>query len=172
MHKILTLDTATRTGWASGYVTETPTYGAFKCPRTGDLETDLVTFKNWFIQKLDEEDPDFVAWESPLMGQGKESKIRWLIGLVTVVGVECKERGILIGETAIQTIKVFATKNQYAQKIEMIEAMRLFGYDLEDYEDDEADTLALWHHTFFKQFPELYAKRFASHQLEQDFKLI
>lgn len=170
MYKILALDTATRTGWASGDVTETPTYGAFKCRKTGDLETDLVTFKNWFIQKLDAEDPDFVVWESPLT-IGKVDKVKWLIGLTIIVGVTCKERGILIGETDLSTIKVFATKNQYAQKIEVIEAMREFGYHLEDNWDDEADSLALWHHTFFKQFPELYAKRFASHQLEQDFKL-
>lgn len=170
MHKLLTLDTATRTGWASGDVTKTPTYGAFACRKTGDLETDLLTFKTWLIEKLDAERPDFVAWESPLT-QGRENKVRWLTGLTAIVGVTCKERGILIGETHLRTIKNFATGNPIAQKIEVIEAMREFGYHLQDDWDDEADALALWHHTFFKQFPELYARRYASHQLEQDFKL-
>lgn len=154
---LLSLDLATRLGWAAGDVMEgEPMWGSHRLPSTGeDIGTFLKAYHLWLIAKLKEVEPALVLMEAPMPGGGKTNmstiaKLWNLCGHTEFVcamkGIRCLQASVNEwrpafvgpGKGRISKPKTVAERLNYP----VIQACRQRGWMLED--DNEADALGLW----------------------------
>lgn len=152
---ILALDMATRTGWASGVIGASPTWGAHDFGRNRSNGEVLSAFRTWLCRKLDEIQPTVVCFESPYM-PGPNSRfsapanaltIRRLFAFAGFTEAVCVERRVRCYEARPSEItRAFlggpAPRQRAEKKAATVKMARLLGYAVAD--DDEADAVALW----------------------------
>jgi hypothetical protein len=152
---ILALDMATRTGWASGVIGASPTWGAHDFGRNRSNGEVLAAFRAWLCRKVDEIQPTVVVFESPYM-PGPNSRfsapanaltIRRLFAFAGFTEAVCVERRVRCYEARPSEItRAFlggpAPRLRAEKKAATVKMARLLGYAVAD--DDEADAVALW----------------------------
>lgn len=132
--KILSLDIATKTGWS--LPEQSGTYDLSFAH--GDWGTMTAAFIDWLASMIAEHSPDQIVIEQPFM---RGAHTRLLFGLVQAAHATAYRHGIPRKEYTPQAIKKFATGSHKAKKIEVVEAVRKFGF--KPLEDNEADAIAL-----------------------------
>lgn len=71
--RLLSLDLATRLGWASGD-TEAgdPVSGYYQLPKTGeDIGRFIAAYHNFLVQLIKDQDPELIVFEEPINNAGK-----------------------------------------------------------------------------------------------------
>lgn len=155
--RLLSLDLATRLGWACGDAFEgEPASGSFLLPSTGDdVGAFLKAYHLWLIARMAEFQPDIVVMEAPLPATGKttQTTLLKLWGLcshtefvASFKGVTCRQvnvsewRSAFVGKGhgRISKPKTVAQRSTYP----VIQACRQRGWNIVD--DNEADALGLW----------------------------
>lgn len=163
--KILFLDIATRTGWASGWSNDTlPMFGAVELPSesTGDMGQFAYTYRDWLIDMIrrhrpaedDERHGNLpasdrklqVVFECPVMPATTNIiTCRRLYGLALITEEVCYGE-CPCHELNLTTIKKMVAGHGHAEKKEVQAAINaLFGLELRGKkQEDEADAIAGW----------------------------
>lgn len=142
--KTLTLDCATRTGWATnaGGGVESG-YQDFPIPRGASIGTRWIHFRTWLADLLDRTQPDLVIFEQPFVGtmkSGTAAEVAY--GMVTRVQEIAESRKIDYRPVHNAVLKRFATGKGNAKKPAMMAAATArFGRTIAD--DNEADALLM-----------------------------
>ena len=146
-HRILAIDAASRTGWA------TLNNGILECGmqhfqrrkgrKTKEDEHEGVQFSRfeiWFWRLLGDLDPDYVFYEQPAGGIGGATALK-CIGWKVLMMACCARKGIPMEGFAAGTLKKYATGSGRAEKPEMIHAVnqKFRGLDITD--DNIADAV-------------------------------
>lgn len=154
--RILSLDLATRIGFAFGDIGEKPEFGAHVLDRTTgeDFGRWIETFSqflgggNSFLQQfaaIDGRGVDLVVYEAPILPRFTKVHItRKLYSLGSFLEWRCFKQGVPIREIHLQHMKRFWSGKGNAKKPDMVAAARRHGFDLGDKQEDEADALAGW----------------------------
>ncbi len=149
--KIMSLDPATRFGWAVGCIgDETPLFNTKKFPDIKDEDRGpyFGEMRKWLVWMIDHHKPDFVVFERPIMpnpkfGMAQLATLRLLYGNTCMIEEVCHDKGVPCFEEHLGTIKKSFTGKGTAKKAEMIEyARRVYGWRVTD--DNQADACALW----------------------------
>lgn len=155
--RLVTLDLSSHVGWTIG-----PADGAFRSgtehlPQTGDnVGLFAQAYNIWLEAMLD--GVDMLVFEAPILHNKSGLKsVRKLTGLAWHTEFLCSLRGVTVLEAANTSVKKFITGYGGAKKPEVLEAVRRYGYDIDDF--DEADAIALRLYTIARKFPNL-AERF------------
>ena len=148
---ILTLDIATRTGWALGRLGETPRHGSIRLAPAGSSNGAIgCGLLRWAMDFLALERPDAVYYEVPIdprhMGGGTNfATTRILVGLPFLAETIFEARGIFkVHEVEVQKVRKHFTgearpKNKKAAVIASCRAR-----DWRPVDDNAADALAIW----------------------------
>lgn len=140
--KTLALDISLYTGWALRGADGVTTFGTRNfsglagpggCPiRVGRR------FRQWIDGFLDEHMPDVLVIERPFF----RGDVTWLlVGMAWEAQRAAEERGIARADYAVNSIKKHATGDGRAKKPEMVQAIRLRGFKVQN--DHEADAVAI-----------------------------
>ena len=150
--RILALDMATRTGWASwdgerresGFVDFTVKRGESPGMR-------FIRFNRWLHDTLEALEPSLIVFEQAWGGMKSGAAAEVALGLSTRVQEACALRGIEHQPINGSTLKKWTTGRGNAKKPEMIEAVirRFFsqGAPAVNMDDNEADAIALLEYT-------------------------
>ena len=146
---VLTLDLATRTGWANalcGFVRSG--YRDFPEEKGEAPGTRFVRFRNWLREMVDTETPpELVVIEKPLIGTMKNADVaRIAFGFAAITEEVCARYGVRFYAIHNATIKKHATRSGNADKRRMIcAANRLFEKRIgrEVIDNNEADALCV-----------------------------
>lgn len=139
--KILALDLASITGWASAQDSQRVESGIveFALKRGESPGMRFIRFNAWLREMLTNLAPDLVIYEQAHHRGGVATEL--CVGLVTRVQEMCSERGINYEKLHSATLKKFAVGKGNAKKGVMLQAAReKWGQQVQD--DNEAD--ALW----------------------------
>jgi crossover junction endodeoxyribonuclease RuvC len=146
---VLTLDLATRTGWAERFHGRVRSgYRDFPEIKGGVPGDRFVRFRNWLREQIDTEiPPELVVIEKPLIGTMKNADVaRIAYGFAAMVEEMCARYGIRFHAIHNGTIKKHATGNGSADKRAMTAAAnRRFAEHLVApvTDDNEGDALCL-----------------------------
>ncbi|WP_342163038.1 hypothetical protein [Methylobacterium sp. SD21] len=142
--KILTLDLATRLGWACGSPDAEPHYGSYRLPSTGNgIGRFGDAYDQWLLDMITLESPALVVFEAPFVSNtGNANTARKLMGLCWQTEIACYRRDVQCLEHGNNSIKKTFAGHGFASKGDMIAACQRFGWDPKD--DNAADALALW----------------------------
>lgn len=155
--KLLTLDLATKTGFAVGDISngERPHSGVLILPSTGeDIGRFLLALENWLNDMISIHKPDTVIFEAPLLlsnGKTNITTARKLMCLAGLTELFCSKHKLNAAECHVGTIKKYFTGNGSAKKPQMIAQAKALGFDAKD--DNEADALAIYFYSMNKFFP-------------------
>ena len=155
--KLLTLDLATKTGFAVGDISsgERPLSGTHTLPSTGtDIGRFLLAFDRWVSDLIVFHKPSLVVFEAPLFLAGGKSNISTARKLMCLAGMTeyfCSKHKVMVRECNVSTIKKYFTGNGRADKPKMIAAAKALGFEPKD--DNEADALAIYFYTMNKLHP-------------------
>lgn len=142
----LGLDLATQTGFCFGPADtgEVPTLGHVRMPSTGpDVGRFLCAWQDWLEPKVREVGPTLVIFEAPILpAQTQMATTRKLQGMAGVTEMVCHRAGIEVAEVATSQVKKALTGNGRAEKADMIDAARHYGFDPQT--SDEADAFGIW----------------------------
>lgn len=166
MRKLLTLDLATYTGWASGSPDVQSAgevrVGSIRLPATGDdIGRYLDAFDTWLNSMISVEDPGLIVYEAPIISAGKTDintarKLMGLGGHTEFVGLR---RFVQVREINIGTIKKELAGNGRADKDAMIAAAKAEGVDVKD--EHQADAFGIWKTAVRLYKPDEYRRLFA-----------
>ena len=143
---IISLDLATRVGWARWHRRVT-SFGTKQLPKAGELGGRyLDCFDRWFLDQLAEVAPALVIFDPPWVGPKTSQDVaRCLIGLASVVELRCYQQEIACREAHNQTVlKHWTGKGggiRKDKKARTIAACNVRGFHPRN--DDEADALAI-----------------------------
>ena len=145
--RILALDLSTHTGWCVGDSADRPTYGTKHLKTHGESIGPLaVEFHRWLRRLVEDEKPELIAFEAPILAKRtKLHIIRMLTGLAYHTEFMAEYLDVRCREVDLWTIKRFWTGNAKAEKIDMVRAAQMYGYDPQD--DNAADAIALWEYS-------------------------
>ena len=155
--KVLTLDLATKTGFAVGDISngDRPVSGVQQLPSTGnDIGRFLFALDKWLSDLVTVHNPDLIVFEAPLFLAGGKSNITTARKLMCLAGMTeyiCTKHKIRCAECNVSTIKKYFTGNGRAQKHDMINKCRAIGLSPRD--DNEADAIAIYFHAMNKFYP-------------------
>lgn len=149
---ILALDIATTSGWAFGAPGQTPRYGTFTLPPTGDdLGRFAFNFMQWAIAKVRELEPKEVVFEAPIMP--RETNIltlKKLYSLSVICELVCIAQGVPCSEIPAGSWRKSFLGPSYPPngtrdelKRAVIAACRQMGW--EPNSTDDADALGIWY---------------------------
>jgi len=141
MNNILSLDMATKTGWAYSVSSEYIASGVenFR-KRTGESQGMIfIRFRNWLAHFLEENKTDMICYEQS--HQRGRAATEMANGLLAVLKMEADTAGIQFTSVHSATIKKFATGRGNAPKGLMMSAFR-GRHGREPVDDNEAD--AYW----------------------------
>lgn len=80
--RILALDLASTTGWATWCPGSAPRAGSFRLPKTENVGEFVAAFEHWWKDVIVFERPDFVLFEAPFIaGKTSQAVARKLLGL-------------------------------------------------------------------------------------------
>lgn len=168
--RILTLDQATRTGWAFGIERsdERWKFGSFRMPKRDDNGERLVIFRDGLVGLIEEHQPDLIAYEQPYMPLGTPQKVakggeaqrapfspKTISFLLHIEGVliETTARHLVPTEhypssswrtTALGMGRLPPGAQQGEFKRMMIRRAKALGYEVAD--DNEADAIGILMH--------------------------
>lgn len=165
MRAILSLDLATRTGFAVGPPNGEPRFGAHVLPSTGDnVGRFLNAFEVWLNDMIALEDPAVIVFEAPILTAGRTTPAtaRKLMGLAGETEQIADKRGIRVMEANLMTVKKFFVGTGRADGPAMIAAAHRHGWMAK--RDDEADALGVWAFAVHTLAPK-HAARFSLGQL-------
>jgi Holliday junction resolvasome RuvABC endonuclease subunit len=147
-HRVLALDLATKTGWAS--LEE----GILKCGtehfirrkgrRTKEDEHEGIVFSRmeiWLWKKLKELEPDMVVFEETAGHFKTVSASRTAFGWRSLMMACCARLSIPTMSVAASTVKKYATGSGRAEKPDMIHAAKQKFVDLDVDDDNAADAV-------------------------------
>ena len=139
--KILSLDIATKTGWATNIAGKKSGVAIFEQKRGESPGIRFLRCRAWLgsIHNLIGGYPELMVYEQPHHRGGAATSI--IIGLLTEVLAFAAAREIDLMTVHSATLKKFATGNGRANKDLMIDASKNFGWDPKD--DNEADASLL-----------------------------
>lgn len=167
--RILSLDLATRIGYAHGELGRDPAFGSHTLPSTGDdIGAYLDAFDHWlgpgghFLDRF--HGVDLVVFEAPILPRITSAMtVRKLSALPAFLEWRCRRALVPVRELHLQSIKKFWTGHGRADKARMFEAARdHWGYrGLLDYQTDEVDALGGWWLAHALVAPELQPMRIA-----------
>lgn len=167
--RILSLDLATRIGFAHGELGRDPKFGAFTLPSTGhDIGAFLEAFNEWlgvhpqFLEQFGA--VDMVVFELPILPRVTSAMaVRKLSALPAFLEWRCRQARVPIRELHLQSIKKFWTGHGRADKATMMRAaVGHWGYrGLTDNQGDEVDALGGWWLAHALLAPELQPMRIA-----------
>lgn len=165
---LLTIDAATRLGWAAGPVGAQPPlleWGAREFGGKGQTNGEIIsTFRSWLNQRCYDLRPSLVVFESPFVpvpraGFAKPGKsgpppmnpltLRRLLGMAAQIEAICFELRIDVRECTSQEFTKFMTGRgrfpggRTEKKAEIIKACRHFGCEVGK-DDNSADALGLF----------------------------
>ena len=142
--KILTLDMATKTGWASNVHGQRSGVIEFALKRGESPGMRFLRCRAWLndIWKLLDGQVEVIVYEQAHHRGGAATSV--CVGLVTEVQAFAAEHGIELMPVHTATLKKFATGNGRASKADMIQAARERGWNVQD--DNEADAVLLLEH--------------------------
>jgi crossover junction endodeoxyribonuclease RuvC len=147
---LLSLDLATRFGWALGVPGAQPTdiqHGSVQLPAREGEGAVFWTYENWLMDALARWQPRLVVYEAPFLDRNRTSiqVATRLIGLGVITTKCCHEAGVYRVENVENTmIKKFMTGRGRAEKLDIISAVRRFGFDPVDDNDADAVAIFLW----------------------------
>lgn len=139
---LLTLDLATVLGWTKGAVEDTKfKSGYFRLPSTGpDIGKFALAYDAWLGAIM----PDVteVVFEAPILPKKTRLiTVRKLTGLAFYTEFLCAALDVRVMEAHLQSIKKAIGGHGRAEKVDMIAAVRRYGYDVT--EENEADAVAV-----------------------------
>jgi len=138
---ILSLDTATKTGWATNIHGKRSGVIEFQLKRGESPGMRFLRCRAWLNEmwKLLNVKIDVIVYEQAHHRGGAATAV--CVGLVTEVQAFAAEHGIELMPVHTATLKKFATGNGRASKADMIQAARERGCNVQD--DNEADAVLL-----------------------------
>jgi Holliday junction resolvasome RuvABC endonuclease subunit len=145
--RILTLDLATRTGWASwdGERRESG-FVDFLTKRGESPGCRYIHFNRWLHATIEAVEPELIVYEQPfVMRSGAAAEIA--LGLATRVQEACALRGIEHQPVNGSTLKKWVTGRGNAKKPDMVAAVIRRFYFVTELDDNEADAIALLEYT-------------------------
>lgn len=146
----LSLDVASKTGWAYGSPGEAPQHGVFTLPSTGDdLGRFGVTFLQWLTAKIQQLRPREIVFEAPILPrQTNINTTRKLHGLALLVELACSLEAVPCSEISNSEWRRQFLGPYYPPKPTrddlkraVIAACRAMGWNPSS--DDDADALGL-----------------------------
>lgn len=154
--RVLALDVASRTGWASG-----DRYGVrdFPLRRGSSPGIRFLEFQTWVRRLIEATDPEVVVYEMAHHRGGAATEL--CVGFTTRVMQEAAAAGIEYHGCHSRMLKAFATGNGNADKEAMLAAARQRWPELKIESDDLADALLL-HAWAEAGFPDRVAERKAA----------
>lgn len=147
---ILALDLATLLGWACSMPGEAPRFGSFHIVSDRGDGYFFASFEGWLTDIIAVHDPRLMVVEAPVLnhGNGRDGKNRTsiqtafrLMGLVAIAMKVAEQKGVRYDRANNSSIKKDATGNGHATKPDMVRAMVLRGWRVNN--DNEADALAI-----------------------------
>ena len=151
---LLTLDLATNLGWSCGKPEDQQfAHGSYRLPKTGeDVGAYLSAYRKWLENALN--GVTLTVAESPILPKVTSlATCRKLYGLVGVTEMLCHDRGIRCLEVSNATVKAFLGVRRAPgvdTKLQIVEAVRRYGYEVEDHDQADAIGIRLWTlHRFF-----------------------
>ena len=152
---ILSLDLATRTGWALGTVYERyPRSGSVRfAPQGASMGTVFVNCKDWLWQVVkDTRNIDVVVFETPMtpsqmVGRSNINTVRLLIGLAAITEEFFTRHKFDVREARVSEVRhhfIKGNPKRVIAKTKTIAACKRLGWTPHD--DNAADALALWHY--------------------------
>jgi Holliday junction resolvasome RuvABC endonuclease subunit len=159
---ILALDLATRTGLCAGDPTELPVLDNFTLPSTGEDVGKFLDAAERLARALIEQfAPTLIVFEAPVLASTTAlATTRKLHGLAGVVEMVAFREGIECAEVQPSTVKKNLTGHGRAEKWDMVEACRRYGFDPKTYTykgreaSDEADAFGVWLTALRRRFPQ------------------
>lgn len=151
---LLTLDLATMIGWTCGHPADQQfAFGHHRLPSTGpDIGAFACAYGDWLHPML--MNVTEVVMEAPILPKVTSLiTVRKLSGLAYHTEMVCHEMKIRCYEAHLQSVKKFVGGSGRASKLDMIEAVRSFGYDTN--EENEADAIAVRCYTIATRYKNL-----------------
>lgn len=139
---LLTLDLATVLGFTVGHVSDRKfESGYFRLPSTGvDIGRFAAAYDDWLHNKL--LNVTCVCFESPVLPKKTQlATVRKLTGLCWHTEFLASTMGIECFEAHLSSVKKSIAGHGRAAKVDMIAAVRRYGYDVD--EENEADAIAV-----------------------------
>lgn len=144
---ILALDLGTTTGWAVAYPGEEPLHGSVHLYSVGGDGTFFAHFSMWLSDQITIHEPRMIAYEAPVLTTARthfQTAFR-LMGLAAVTEMVAHQREVRrVVPAHNQTVKKFAAGNGRANKADMIDAMRVRGWEPRDEHAADALGVLLW----------------------------
>lgn len=155
---ILTLDLATRFGWAVGDIADGPAWGHIDLGGSGtSFGRRMLVYENWLIAEIEDVRPMEVIYEKPIMPRGQTLVSRCMtIGPAMITEKVCEEHCVRCLWIDNRKAKRHFAGNRNASKEDMIHAARQRGWKVLVH--DEADALALWCVRAWQLDPKLAAR--------------
>lgn len=146
MHKILTLDLGTHTGFAISNHNEVIMSGTKNFKKDKSLSSRIREFSSWLRKTIKAYEIDTVIYEDVKAHKGVVAAHLYG-GFLFTMGAVCEEMGVAYKGIGVKTIKRSATGDGNANKYEMIAAAKRMGFNPID--DNEADAIAILTCEFF-----------------------
>lgn len=145
---LLAIDAATRFGYAFSMPGDPPCsmeHGSVQLPSKEGEGAVFAAYDAWLKGALARWQPRLVIYEAPFLDQHKTSiqTATRLIGLGVLTVKCCHEAQVYrVEKVENGTIKRFITGHGHAEKIQVIEAVKKYGFNPED--DNAADAIAIF----------------------------
>lgn len=144
---ILSLDMATKTGFASTH--SSGTWNFTETKKRNDNKKHLH-FYNTVKQFIIDNEIKFVVAEAPVLNKRRYTAMVSLSELRGILFLICDELGLPEPKfESPSTIKLFATKNGHASKEQMVMAVKR-NWNIDVVDDNEADAICLMYFFFSK----------------------
>lgn len=133
--KILALDMATKTGWATKGSSGVENFKKRPGESRGML---FIRFDAWLCEIISLLSPDMIVYERPHARGRAANEV--LNGMLAYLTAACEKNNIQYADCPSTTLKLHATGKGNASKADMVSAAKKFSIDIID--DNHAD--ALW----------------------------
>ena len=139
---LLTLDIATKTGWAFGASSHDLSFGSVTFDQK-TLGARGAAFVAWLSGMICEHHPGDVVFEAPVLPRKTAlATVRILSGLAFACETICFKKNIRCSEAHQQTVRLFVAGRGNASKDDVAAAVSRLGYRPRNH--DESDAIALW----------------------------
>ena len=143
---ILALDLGTCTGFAYARPGAEPVYGSHRLPGASGLGRFFTAFRSWLAGRITVFDPRLIVYEAPLITGSKthfDTALK-LIGLAMHVEQIADLRELLCAKANNQTVKKFVAGRGGAQKVEVADVVRAYGWEPDNNNVSDALAILLW----------------------------
>lgn len=157
---LITLDTATCTGWTDGDWSRLPDHGFLDLPAVidGDRGPAFTALRNWLVSRITRHQIAgrrvILAFEQPILPRAflKGGRIIYptnigttllLQGLVAIVEQVCDEMGVECGYVDVGSVKVALAGDGAADKDAMVRVAKRMGFTIERHDTADAVGIAM-----------------------------